>query len=159
MPNKKVQIKTMKPMPPNSGLDTSLRIKPVRHNFVSLESAPSLSLLLPAPMNFLKQNSRCVLGGTVWAMRKLLLATPDRLEKLPQFDLVVIDEASQLLLSQACFPLIHLHPKSGPPHLDSISTPVAPDPSPGRLLLAGDHHQLSPILTLTILPLRHMNLS
>jgi superfamily I DNA and/or RNA helicase len=44
------------------------------------------------------------------------------------FHLVVIDEASQMTLADSYYPIRYLHPKEG------------------RLLLAGDHEQLPPII-------------
>ena len=66
----------------------------------------------------LMEQEQVVIGATVYAFK----ANPG-----PVFDLVVIDEASQVRLPEACIPLTLRHPK-------------------GRLLLAGDHQQLPPIV-------------
>ena len=63
--------------------------------------------------------SLALIGGTQWALNKTNSAP---------FDLMVIDEASQLLVSHAALGLTRLKPS-------------------GRLIVAGDHMQLGPILS------------
>jgi hypothetical protein len=75
--------------------------------------------------SFMEDHQQCVVSGTVWAIRKSFKL---RVEKPPEFDLIVVDEASQLLLAHALDPLKYL-----------LSTT-------GRLIVAGDHQQLPPII-------------
>lgn len=72
--------------------------------------------------DWLAKNPRCVVGATVYACIK---AGKDN--GLPGFDLVVVDEASQVRVSEAAIP----------------ASLVAPD---GRLVLTGDDLQLPPIV-------------
>ena len=69
---------------------------------------------------WLDQGGCLVLGATVYACLKVY-------DEIPDFDLVVIDEASQVRVPEASIP----------------ASKVAPD---GRLVLAGDHFQLAPIV-------------
>jgi len=62
----------------------------------------------------------CVLGATVWQARKI---APEELS----YDLVVIDEGSQLEVAESAIPIRRLKPN-------------------GRLLIAGDDRQLPPIV-------------
>jgi len=64
-----------------------------------------------ASAEFITKNPRCIVAGTVWAVRKF--ASSDRFDRPPQFHLVVVDEASQMLVSQACFAFQFLHPTQG----------------------------------------------
>jgi len=66
-----------------------------------------------------------VSAGTQWAIQNKLIAPL----KAPRFDVVVIDEASQVLVSDAALALEVLSPS-------------------GRLVIAGDDEQLGPILQL-----------
>ena len=63
---------------------------------------------------------QAVLGGTVWSCLK-------DWDRLPSFDLVVVDEASQVCVSEAAVPVSALAAR-------------------GRLILAGDDKQLPPIV-------------
>lgn len=74
---------------------------------------------------FMSDHQQCVVSGTVWAIRKCFKL---RVQNPPEFDLVVIDEASQLLLAHCLEPLKYLLSKTG------------------RLIVAGDHQQLPPII-------------
>lgn len=67
----------------------------------------------------LKSTRLALIGGTQWALNKL---------KSCPFDLMVIDEASQVLVSHSALGLSRLKPS-------------------GRLVVAGDHMQLGPILS------------
>lgn len=78
----------------------------------SLNTAAKLS-------SFMQCNSQCVIGATVWALRKHSLPST-------AFDVLIIDEASQVLLSQAVVASQWLLPG-------------------GRMVVAGDHEQLPPI--------------
>lgn len=69
---------------------------------------------------WLKQRAAAVVGATVYSSLKLR-------DKVPDFDLVVIDEASQVRVPEAAAPLV-LAGRSG------------------RVVLAGDHLQLPPIV-------------
>jgi len=69
--------------------------------------------------SFMQLNPQCVIGTTVWALRKY--ATPSTC-----FDMLVVDEASQLLLSQCLLATQWLLPT-------------------GRMVVVGDHFQLPPI--------------
>jgi hypothetical protein len=74
---------------------------------------------------FMMTNPQCIIGTTVWSLRKY--ARPST-----EINMLVIDEASQLLLSQGLIASQWLLPS-------------------GRLVVAGDHHQLPPISN-TIFP-------
>jgi superfamily I DNA/RNA helicase len=69
---------------------------------------------------WLKRQTCAVVGATTYACLKAY-------DKLPEFDLVVIDEASQVRVPEA-------------------SVPISLAGSRGRLVLAGDHLQLPPIV-------------
>ncbi|MDA1049608.1 MAG: UvrD-helicase domain-containing protein [Planctomycetota bacterium] len=69
---------------------------------------------------WLKRQTCAVVGATTYACLKAY-------EKLPEFDFVVIDEASQVRVPEA-------------------SVPISLAGSAGRLVLAGDHLQLPPII-------------
>ncbi|MBI2478244.1 MAG: UvrD-helicase domain-containing protein, partial [Planctomycetia bacterium] len=69
---------------------------------------------------WLKRQTCAVVGATTYACLKAY-------DKLPEFDLVVIDEASQVRVPEA-------------------SVPISLAGSAGRLVLAGDHLQLPPIV-------------
>lgn len=72
-----------------------------------------------APL-FARDNPICVLGATVWQTRKI---DPGDL----QFDLVIVDEGSQLEVVDSAIPIRRVRPG-------------------GRLLIAGDDKQLPPII-------------
>lgn len=73
-----------------------------------------------APAQFAQDNPICVLGSTVWQVRK---TEPQDLV----YDLVIIDEGSQLKVAETAIPVRRLRPG-------------------GRLLIAGDDRQLPPIV-------------
>jgi DNA replication ATP-dependent helicase Dna2 len=69
---------------------------------------------------WLSENPFAVVGATVWASLKV----DDQVQK---FDLVIVDEASQVRVPESSIPMSLVAPK-------------------GRLLVAGDHMQLPPIV-------------
>ncbi|MFO0804724.1 MAG: AAA domain-containing protein [Gemmataceae bacterium] len=73
-------------------------------------------------VSWLAANERCVVGATVYDCLKA-----GKKEALPGFDLVVVDEASQVRVAEAAIPASLVAPK-------------------GRLVLAGDDLQLPPIV-------------
>jgi hypothetical protein len=76
-------------------------------------------------LEWIDKNVQCVVAGTIWAVRKAF----GKIFKSPRgFHLVVIDEASQMTLTDAYHPIRYLLLREG------------------RLILAGDHEQLPPII-------------
>ncbi len=73
--------------------------------------------------DYICNNSRCILGGTVYSTNKMFART----DKDTPFDMVVIDEGSQLRVPESLLPISRLKPD-------------------GRLLIAGDDRQLPPII-------------
>jgi hypothetical protein len=73
---------------------------------------------------FLNGKHASVLGATVWAVNKL--------DPACKFDVVIVDEASQLLVGEATMALMKVTAERG-----------------SRIILAGDHKQLPPILKRT----------
>eukprot|EP01130_Rhizamoeba_saxonica_P017769 TRINITY_DN8694_c0_g1_i1.p1 TRINITY_DN8694_c0_g1~~TRINITY_DN8694_c0_g1_i1.p1 ORF type:complete len:1695 (-),score=299.25 TRINITY_DN8694_c0_g1_i1:22-4836(-) len=94
-------------------------------NYVDSQFPLMLNPATPKPMKFYKQHRQCIIGGTVWGIRK---AFQNYFNDPPQFNMVIVDEASQLLLANSFYPIQYLNPDYG------------------RLVLAGDHHQLPPII-------------
>jgi len=76
--------------------------------------------------DFLSKYPVCIVGGTVWAVRKVFQKP---INNPPRFDMVVIDEASQLLFANAYPAIKYLLADTG------------------RLVLAGDDQQLPPIIS------------
>ena len=75
----------------------------------------------PKPIKtFFNKTESCVVGATVWAVKKM----PDDV----RFDLVILDEASQVVVSDAAIPILRVSARAG-----------------SRVILAGDHKQLPPI--------------
>jgi len=72
---------------------------------------------------FIKCNEQCVVGGTVYSMLKAFKARPGS----RPFDVVVIDEGSQVKVAESLLAISRLAPK-------------------GRLVIAGDDKQLPPII-------------
>jgi chemotaxis protein histidine kinase CheA len=93
---------------------------PESANFELLKAENAATVL-----RWLNNNVQCVLGGTIWAVRKVF---KERFNQPPRFHMVIVDEASQMLLSDAYHPLRYLLKDEG------------------RLILAGDDQQLPPII-------------
>ena len=89
---------------------------------VAVELAPSAAALWDI--------ERCVVGSTVWQASKLYSAmqTKEGAPPAPKFDLILVDEASQLL---AC---------------DAMLVVDLLDPFSGRLVVVGDHLQMPPVI-------------
>ena len=73
--------------------------------------------------NFFATQDTCVVGSTPWRLPSCAFAQ----EEEPAFHLVLIDEGSQMTVAQSSLVMQHLHPE-------------------GRLIVAGDHLQLPPII-------------
>lgn len=78
------------------------------------------------PSKFYDTFKHSIIGSTVWGVRKCFGKSYTDTE---QFQMVVVDEASQLLSAHCIYPLMHLSKEHG------------------RLVLAGDHYQLPPIIS------------
>lgn len=89
---------------------------------VGVEKAPSAAALWGI--------ERCVVGSTVWQASKLYSAmhATNGAPPAPKFDLILVDEASQLL---AC---------------DAMLVVDLLDPFSGRLVVVGDHLQMPPVI-------------
>jgi len=72
---------------------------------------------------YISDNPRCILGGTTYSMSKIF----DKKDDTTPFDMVVIDEGSQLRVPESLLVISRLKPG-------------------GRLLIAGDDKQLPPII-------------
>jgi DNA replication ATP-dependent helicase Dna2 len=87
-----------------------------------LESASQKAAKLALLETYLNKDV-CIVGGTVWKLQKWIGTSPDA----AKFDLVVIDEASQLAILPATI----------------AASMVAPET--GRIVIVGDHRQIAPI--------------
>ena len=85
-----------------------------KKSYTSVDSTPK------ALSNFFSRHDSCVVGATVWAVQKMPTDV--------KFDLVILDEASQLALPEATIAVLRISARPG-----------------SRVILAGDHKQLSPI--------------
>lgn len=83
---------------------------------------------------WLDETAYCVVGATTWSLNKLFAAGSGAGPTSPVFDLVLIDEASQMLVSQGLMALSGLA-------------------SEGRIVVAGDDRQLPPIRSTTAINL------
>jgi DNA replication ATP-dependent helicase Dna2 len=92
---------------------------PVRK--LSILGAAAASLRLNEAPAWASDHDICVLGSTVWQIHKV---PPDQLA----FDLIVIDEGSQVKVGEAAIPLLRRANR-------------------GRMVIAGDDKQLPPIVT------------
>lgn len=87
-----------------------------------LESASQKAAKLALLETYMSKDV-CIVGGTVWKVQKWIGTGPDQ----HKFDLVVIDEASQLAI------------------LPATIAAATVDPDSGRIVIVGDHRQIAPI--------------
>ena len=123
------------PQEEGGGSPTASASSPHAHaSFVAVASTDKESRFYDkAAARVLATRPRCVLAATVYQCAKQLRVYPDgSASPLPKFDLVLVDEASQLLACDALLALDLLHPARG------------------RLVVVGDHAQLPPIVKLDV---------
>jgi hypothetical protein len=109
-----------------------------------------------AVINFLRDNLQCVVAGviflfriwfssecsgTVWGIRK---SFHKEVSNPPSFQMIIIDEASQMLIADSVFAIKYLDPVEGMFARFCLRSCLK---FSGRLVMAGDLHQLPPIIS------------
>ena len=92
--------------------------------------APLVEIRRPNSMTkFLEDNPQCVIGATVWTLNRFKRNFLDKTaKKTYEFDMLFVDEASQLRVPEAALAINLLQKDKG------------------RLVVVGDHFQLAPIV-------------